>query len=120
MKSIQGVSGVDVDLNKGLVSIKLAAGSKAELRQFNEAVEKNGFAHKDVDVLVVGVLSGSPQAPYLHVTGTGDSYALTPFAQRVDVTALFGKTVFVEGVLPQSPRGKVPATLRYKAIGVAQ
>ena len=58
MKGIQGVSGVDVDLNKGLVTIKLTAGSTAELRQFNEAVEKNGFAHQDADVLVEGVLSG--------------------------------------------------------------
>jgi copper chaperone CopZ len=74
MKGIQGVSGVNVDLNKGLVSIKLTAGSTAEL---------------------------------------------TPFAQGVDVTALSGKTVFVQGVLPQSARGKVPAVLRYKTIAVA-
>ncbi|NYF90154.1 heavy-metal-associated domain-containing protein [Tunturiibacter empetritectus] len=37
MKNVRGVSGVDVDLNKGLVAIKLTAGSTAELRQFNEA-----------------------------------------------------------------------------------
>jgi copper chaperone CopZ len=120
MKGIQGVSGVNVDLNKGLVSIKLTAGSTAELRQFNEAVEKNGFAHQDADVLVEGVLSGPPKAPILQVTGTNDRYALTPFAQGVDVTALSGKRVFVQGVLPQSARGKVPATLRYKTIAVVQ
>jgi hypothetical protein len=120
MKGIQGVSGVNVDLNKGLVSIKLTAGSTAELRQFNEAVEKNGFAHQDADVLVEGVLSGPPKAPILQVTGTNDRYALTPFGQGIDVTALSGKTVFVQGVLPQSARGKVPATLRYKTIAVVQ
>ena len=43
MKGIQGVQTVDVNLNTGLVTIKLAPGNKAGMRQFNEAVEKNGF-----------------------------------------------------------------------------
>jgi copper chaperone CopZ len=120
MKNVHGVSGVDVDLNKGLVTVKLTAGSTAELRQFNEAVEKNGFAHQDADVLVEGVLSGSPKAPLLQVTGTNDHYALMPFAQGVDVTALLGKSVIIQGVLPQSARGKVPVTLRYKTIAVSK
>jgi copper chaperone CopZ len=120
MKNVRGVSGVDVDLNKGLVTIKLTAGSTAELRQFNEAVEKNGFAHQDADVLVEGVLSGLPTAPLLQVTGTNDRYALVPFTQGVDVTALLGKLVIIQGVLPQSPRGKVPVVLRYKTIAVSK
>lgn len=120
MKNVRGVSGVDVDLNKGLVTITLTAGSTAELRQFNEAVEKNGFAHQDADVLVEGVLSGSPKAPLLQVTGTNDRYALMPFTQEVDVTALMGKSVTIQGVLPQSARGKVPVTLRYKTIAVSK
>ena len=120
MKNVRGVSGVDVDLNKGRVTIKLTAGSTAELRQFNEAVEKNGFAHQDADVLVEGVLLGLPTAPLLQVTGTNDRYALVPFAQGFDVTALLGKSVIIQGVLPQSPRGKVPATLRYKTIAVSK
>ena len=45
MKGIQGVNTVDVDLNTGLVSVKLAPGSSASMHQFNEAVEKNGFTH---------------------------------------------------------------------------
>ena len=51
MKGIQGVNTVDVDLNTGLVSIKLAPGNNAAMRQFNEAVEKNGFTHKDANVI---------------------------------------------------------------------
>ena len=120
MKNVRGVSGVDVDLNKGLVTIRLTAGSTAELRQFNDAVERNGFAHQDADVLVEGVLSGSPKVPLLQVTGTNDRYALVPFAQGVDVTALLGKSVIIQGVLPQSARGKVPVTLRYKTIAVSK
>jgi len=116
MKGIQGVNTVDVDLNTGLVSIKLAPGNNAAMRQFNEAVEKNGFTHKDANVIVHGQLSGSAQAPFLEVTGTKDRYALTPLAAGTDISGLLGKTVLIEGVLPQSGKGKVSETLRYKTV----
>ena len=51
MKGIQGVNKVDVDLNTGLVAIQLAPGNSAGMRQFNQAVEKNGFTHKDAKVV---------------------------------------------------------------------
>jgi copper chaperone CopZ len=40
MKGIQGVDTVDVDLNTGLVKIKLNPGNSAAMRQFNQAVER--------------------------------------------------------------------------------
>jgi copper chaperone CopZ len=120
MKGIQGVNTVDVDLNTGLVSIKLTPGNSASMRQFNEAVEKNGFTHKDANVIVRGQLSGSAQAPFLEVTGTKDRYALTPLATGTDISTLLGKTVVVDGVLPQSGKGKVSDTLRYKSMTEAK
>jgi copper chaperone CopZ len=120
MKGIQGVETVDVDLNTGLVSIKLAPGNNATMRQFNEAVEKNGFTHKDANVLVRGQLSGSAQAPFLEVIGTKDRYALTPIAAGADISGLLGKTVVVDGVLPQSGKGKTSDTLRYKSVTEAK
>jgi copper chaperone CopZ len=120
MKGIQGVQTVDVDLNTGLVSIKLAPGNGAAMRQFNEAVEKNGFTHKDAQVVVRGQLSGSANAPFLDVAGTKDRYALAPLAAGEDLSSLLGKSVVVEGVVPQSPRGKVSETLRYKTIAEAK
>jgi cation transport ATPase len=120
MKGIQGVNTVDVDLNTGLVSIKLTPGNSAVMRQFNEAVEKNGFTHKDANVIVRGQLSGSAQAPFLEVTGTKDRYALTPLAAATDISELLGKTVVVDGVLPQSSKGKVADTLRYKSVKEAK
>ena len=116
MKGIQGVDTVGVDLNTGLVTIKLAPGNNAAMRQFNEAVEKNGFTHKDANILVRGELSGSAQSPFLDVTGTKDRYALTPLAAGTDLSGLLGKTVVIDGVLPQSGKGKVSETLRYKSV----
>jgi|SRR5271156_2909464 len=46
MKGIQGVDTVGVDLNTGLVTIKLTPGNSATMRQFNQAVEKNGLPTK--------------------------------------------------------------------------
>jgi copper chaperone CopZ len=116
MKGIQGVNMVDVDLNSGLVSIKLSPGNGATMRQFNEAVEKNGFTHKDAAVVVRGQLSGSAQAPFLEVTGTKDLYALNSLTGGKDITELLGKTFVVDGVLSQAGKGKVSDTLRYKSV----
>ena len=120
MKGIQGVNTVDVDLNTGLVSIKLTLGNSAAMRQFNEAVEKNGFTHKDANIVVRGQVSGSAQAPFLEVTGTKDRYALTPLSAGADFSEMLGKTVVVDGILPQSGKGKVSDTLRYKSVTEAK
>ena len=63
MKGIQGVNTVDVDLNTGLVTIKLIPGNSASMRQFNQAVEKNGFTHKDAEIIVRGKLTGTANGP---------------------------------------------------------
>ncbi len=120
MRGIQGVNTVDVDLNTGLVIIKLTPGNGAAMRQFNEAVEKNGFTHKDATIIVRGQLSGSAQAPFLDVTRTKDRYALTPLSAGIDISGLIGKTVLIDGVLLQSGKGKVSDTLRYKSVTEAK
>lgn len=116
MKGIQGVDTVAVDLNTGLVTIKLTPGNSAAMQQFNQAVEKNGFTHKDAIVTARGKLTGTAAAPFFEVAGTQDRFALTPAATSTDISALLGKTVTITGVLPQAPKGKVSDTLRYNTI----
>ena len=120
MKGIQGVNTVDVDLNTGLVAIKLASGNSATMRQFNQAVEKNGFTHKDAVIVARGKLTGTASAPFFEVAGTQDRFALVPAAMSVDVGTLLGKTVTISGILPQASKGKVSDTLRYNTIMEAQ
>lgn len=120
MKGIQGVDKVDVDLNTGLVVIKLTPDNSAAMRQVNQAVEKNGFTHKDATVIARGKLTGTVNAPFFEVTGTQDRFALVPAATGLDIAALLGKTVTVTGVLPQAPKGRVSDTLRYNTITEAQ
>jgi hypothetical protein len=116
MKGIQGVNTVDVDLNTGLVVIKLNPGNTAAMDQFNEAVEKNGFSHKDANIFVRGRLTGTASAPFLEVTGTQDRFALVAAGADADIASSLGKTVTVAGVLPQTPKGKISTALRYGAI----
>jgi copper chaperone CopZ len=120
MKGIEGVNSVDVDLNTGLVTIKLNPGNRATMRQFNEAVEKNGFTHKDAYVVAKGKLTGSASAPVLQIDGTTDQFALRPATGENDLASLLGKTVTIAGVLPQAPKGKVSTTLRYKSVTEAR
>lgn len=121
MEGIQGVNTVDVDLNTGLDGIGgLNSANNPSMRQFNEAVEKNGFTHNDADVIAKGKLTGTAAAPFLEVSGTQDRFALTPAATGADIASLLGKTVTVAGVLPQAPKGKVSDTLHYKTISEAR
>ena len=120
MKGIQGVDTVGVDLNTGLVTIKLTPGNSASMHQFNQAVEKNGFTHKDPIVTARGTLTGTASAPFFEVAGTQDRFALTPSANGIDLTPLLGKTIIITGTLPQAPKGKVADTLRYKTISEAK
>lgn len=118
MKGIQGVNKVDVDLNTGLVSIQLAASNSAAMQQFNQAVEKNGFTHKDAKIVATGKISGTAAAPVFEVTGTSDRYSLA--GSGANVSSLMGKTVRIAGTLPQALKGKVPDTLRYDSITEAK
>ena len=118
MKGIQGVNKVDVDLNTGLVTIQLATGNSAGMQQFNQAVEKNGFTHKDAKIVARGRITGTTSAPVLEVTGTTDKYALA--GNGANIATLIGKTVTVSGTLPQAPKGKVPDTLKYDSIAEAK
>ncbi len=59
MKAIAGVNKVDVDLNTGLVSVALNSGNAATMKQFNAAVEKNGFTHKGCEGCGEGQADGN-------------------------------------------------------------
>lgn len=120
VKGIQGVNTVDVDLNSGLVAIRLTPGNTAGMRQIEEAIERNGFTHKDATVRVRGKVTGSQVAPVLEVAGTNDHYLLSAAGSTADLSALIGKTVDVEGTLPQAAKGKIPDTLRYKSLAEAR
>jgi len=85
------VNTVDVDLNTGLVTLKLTPGSGASMHQFSEAVEKNGFTHKDANIVARGKVTGTAASPFFEVAGTQDRFALKPAGASSDLAMMLGK-----------------------------
>jgi len=117
LKSVSGVDGVDVSLDKGLASVKMKPGNAATFRQLQEAITKNGFTMKPSNVSVAGNIVMTNGQPQLQVSGSNDVVKLIPDSpQTADVNALAGKTVLVEGTLDEAGKGKAPDTVRYRSI----
>jgi hypothetical protein len=117
LKSVSGVDSVDVSLEKGLAAVKMKPGNTATLKQLNEAITKNGFTMKDSTATVVGTVSASDGNVILRVSGSNDMLQLVPeSASSPNANSMIGKTVFVEGMVPEAAKGKAPASIRYQSI----
>lgn len=117
LKSVSGVDGVDVSLEKGRASVKMKPGNTASFKQLQEAITKNGFTMKPSTISVAGkivLVNGQPQ---LRVSGSNDLVSLIPDnPQTASANALADKPVLVEGTLDEAAKGKVPDTIRYHSI----
>jgi copper chaperone CopZ len=117
LKSVSGVDSVDVSLEKGLAVVKMKPGNAATLKQLNEAITKNGFTMKDSAAIVAGTVVTTNGRAALHVTGSNDVLQLAPqSAAAPAANSMAGKTVVVEGTIPEAGKGKSPDTIRYKSM----
>ena len=117
LKSVAGVDSVDVSLEKGLALVKMKPGNTATLKQLNEAITKNGFTMKDSTAIVVGTVIETDQKAILKVSGSNDLLKLMPQSTSAsDAVSMAGKTVLVEGTIPEAGKGKVLDSLRYQSI----
>ena len=122
LKSVSGVDSVDVSLEKGLAVVKMKPGNTATLKQLNEAITKNGFTMKDSTATVAGIVVTTDGKTTLRVTGSNDlrQNALLQMVSQspsaTDAALLVGKTVVVEGTIPESGKGKAPDSIRYQSI----
>jgi len=115
LKSVSGVDSVDVSLAKGLAAVKMKPGNTTTLKQLNEAITKNGFTMKDSTAVVVGTISNEGGNMVLHVTGSNDVLTLVPQSGKPDTTSV-GKTVVVEGTIPEGTKGKAGDSIRYQSM----
>lgn len=118
LKSVNGVDSVDVSLNKGLATVTLKPGNTVTMQQLQQAIAKNGFTTKQATVLVIGTLDAEGEKSSLRVLGSGERYDLqaTPQVQSVDAHRFTGKTVAVDGVLPEAPKGQTSHTIQFSSI----
>jgi copper chaperone CopZ len=117
LKSVSGVNSVDVSLEKGLAVVKMKPGNTATLKQLNEAITKNGFTMKDSTATVAGTVVTTDGKVTLRVSGSNDVLQLVPqSAATPNATSMVGKTVVVEGTIPEGVKGKTPDSIRYRSI----
>jgi len=117
LKSVSGVDSVDVSLEKGLAVVKMKPGNTATLKQLNEAITKNGFTMKDSMASVVGTVANTDGKVTLRVSGSNDVLQLVPQSGAPPTaTSMVGKTVVVEGTIPEGVKGKTPDSVRYQSM----
>ena len=117
LKSVSGVDSVDVNLEKGLAVVKMKPGNTATLNQLNGAIAKNGFTMKDSIATIVGTVVTTDGRATLRVSGSNELLQLVPqSAELPNALAMVGKTVLVEGTIPEAGKGKAPDSIRYQSI----
>ena len=116
LKSVSGVDSVGVSLAKGLAAVKLKPGNATTLKQLQTAITKNGFTMKRSEVTVVGIVVVDSGRVQLKVSGSNEMLDLIPEGQTTSITnSLNGKVVLVDGVVPETARGKSFA-IHYRSI----
>lgn len=117
LKAVAGVDTVDVSLEKGLATVKMKPGNMTTLKQLNEAIAKNGFTMKGSTAIVEGTVVTTDGKTAIQVSGSKDVLNLVPeSSSAVDAASFAGKSILVEGMIPEVSKGKVPDTIHYRSI----
>jgi hypothetical protein len=116
LKSVSGLDSVNVSLAKGLAAVKLKPGNTTTLKQLQAAITKNGFTMKQSEVTVVGIVIADSGRVQLKVSGSNELLDLIPEGQGTPgANSLNGKTVLVDGIVPETAKGKSCA-IHYRSI----
>lgn len=117
LKSVSGVDSVNVSLEKGLASVKMKPGNTATLKQLNQAITKNGFTMKQSTATVAGEVVVTGGKPMLQVSGSNDMLELIPESGSASkASAMEGKSVLVEGTIPEAGKGQLSSSIRYRSM----
>jgi len=121
LKSVSGVDSVDVSLEKGLAEVKMKPGNTATLKQLNEAITKNGFTMKDSTATIAGTVVTTGGKATLRVSGSNELLQLEAQSPAMaGVVPMAGKTVVVDGTIPEGVKGKAPDSIRYQSMVINQ
>jgi copper chaperone CopZ len=109
-KAIPGVESVNVSLEKGLAAVKMKPGNTAMLKQFKDAITKNGFTMKQAKIVVGGKIVNNGRKEQLRVSGSNEMLNLEGDASTLKANE--GKTVTVTGTVPEAHKDKAPDTIQ--------
>jgi copper chaperone CopZ len=116
LKSVAGVDSVDVSLEKGVAVVKMKLGNTVTFKQLNEAISKNGFTMKDSSAIVTGKVNVTKGKTSLQVSGSNEVLELVPDAGGSSVASMVGKSVLINGTIPEAAKGKAPDSIRYRSL----
>jgi hypothetical protein len=117
LKSVSGVDSVNVSLEKGLASVKMKSDNTVTLKQLNDAIAKNGFTMKQSTATIAGIVTTVKGSSVLRVSGSNEVLELVPDSSASPASiSLDGKSVLVDGLLPEVSKGKSPSSIRYSSI----
>ncbi len=121
LKSVAGVDAVEVSLEKGLATIKMKPGNTATLKQLQEAITKNGFTMKQSNAVIAGQVLVESGKAQLKISGSNDVLNLMPEnATAPEVNGMNGKTIVVQGTIPEAAKNKLPDAIRYRTVAEEQ
>src|ERR1700751_5898827 len=90
----------------------MKAGNTATLKQIQNAITKNGFTMKESTATVAGTIILANGKSQLQISGSNELLTLVPESHASgDATSLSGKSVLVEGVIPEAAKGKTPDSI---------
>ena len=121
LTKIAGVESAEVSLNQGVAIVRFRPDNRVTVEQVREVVRSNGFTPKAADVRVRGRVIDQDGALALSVPGQNSVYRLLDHPDTAAaiprVRASVGKTVVIEGTVPEMPRRDDPIeVLRVRGI----
>ena len=93
----------------------LKPGNTVTMKQLRDAIGKNGFTTKQSRVTVDGTLSMDGGNASLKVAGSGEVYKLK-FSDAKQIDTYNGKTVIVEGTIPEASKDKPADTIMVSSV----
>jgi hypothetical protein len=115
LKGINGVDTVDVSLNKGLATVALKDGNTVTMKQLRDAIGKNGFTTKSSNIMVSGQLL-EHAGLVLRASGSNEEFSLVPDGAATIDRALIGKSVRIEGTVPEIASSSSASQLRVRSM----
>jgi copper chaperone CopZ len=116
LMSVNGVASVEVSLEKGLAAVKLKPGNVVTLKQFQDAITKNGFSMKQSRLIAAGRVIGAGAGAKFQISGSNETLALAPESAGASVPSATATTLIVDGTIPEAVKGRIPASIRYRSL----